>query len=301
MLSAETAKFAIRQILFFLLTITRSRRLAKIKWSVYILKSQRDFCISFYWMDSSLCIYHLFVWLNFNLLYNCQCITLPTLLCLVLYSFWANLLCDWVFPLYYHISYICYFVVSYLFLLWYNWSWRYSVSLLRFPFCSPVQVLSCEISLVGRLECSYSCFSSHFLFSSYFRSVDPHVVCIVSGGYNQSSIALFYVIFELLYRCIDVIFNAGLAIRLYLKIPENFVHLILWTDSGLCIYHLFVWSSFNFWYNFQLITLPTKSYLVLYSFWANLHSLTIGLIISFISRHKLHFQFCCVLPILALI
>ena len=60
------------------------------------------------------------------------------------------------------------------------------------------------------------------------------------------------------------------VIGLYLKIIEEFMYLILWTDAGLCIYHLLVWSNLNFWHNSQWITLPTKSCLVLYSFCANL-------------------------------
>ena len=48
------------------------------------------------------------------------------------------------------------------------------------------------------------------------------------------------------------------------------------TDSGLCIYHLFVWSNLNFMHNSQWINLPTQSCLVLNSFCANLpHSLII--------------------------
>ena len=43
-------------------------------------------------------------------------------------------------------------------------------------------------------------------------------------------------------------------IRLYLKIPENFVRLVSRTDSGLCIYHLFVWSNFNILYSSKWIT-----------------------------------------------
>ena len=39
-----------------------------------------------------------------------------------------------------------------------------SLSLLRFPFLSHVQVLTCEISLLCRLKYPYSCFSSHFYF-----------------------------------------------------------------------------------------------------------------------------------------
>ena len=76
----------------FLLTITRSGRLAVIRWSVYKSKSQRSLCVSFSRTGSGLCIYHLFVWSNFNFLHNSQWITFPTQLSLVLYSPWANLL-----------------------------------------------------------------------------------------------------------------------------------------------------------------------------------------------------------------
>ena len=40
--------------------------------------------------------------------------------------------------------------------------------------------------------------------------------------------------------------------------------------SGLSIYHLFVWSNFNFLHNSQWITLPTQSCLILHSFCASL-------------------------------
>ena len=39
---------------------------------------------------------------------------------------------------------------------------RDSISLLKFPFLSPVQIFWCEISLVCRLKYLYNCFSSHF-------------------------------------------------------------------------------------------------------------------------------------------
>ena len=74
------------------------------------------------------------------------------------------------------------------------------------------------------------------------------------------------------------------------------------TSAGLCIYHLFVWSNWNFLHISQGITLPTQSCLALYSFCANLlHSLIIWLIVSSLSPHSLHLLFCCVLSILALI
>ena len=68
--SDQTAKSTTQQVLFFLLVITRSDRLAEIRSSVYISKSQRSLCISFSRIDSGLCIYHLFIWPNFNFLHN---------------------------------------------------------------------------------------------------------------------------------------------------------------------------------------------------------------------------------------
>ena len=55
---------------------TRSSRLAEIRWCVCIVKSQKSLCISFSEIDSSLCIYHLVAWSNFNLLYNFKWILL---------------------------------------------------------------------------------------------------------------------------------------------------------------------------------------------------------------------------------
>ena len=60
--SAGTSKSTIRQFLFVLLTITRSGRLAEIRWSVCISKSQGILWVSFSKTDSGLCIYHLFGW-----------------------------------------------------------------------------------------------------------------------------------------------------------------------------------------------------------------------------------------------
>ena len=47
------------------LIINRYDRLAEIRWSVYIFKSQRSLCVSSSTMDSELCIYHLFLWSNY--------------------------------------------------------------------------------------------------------------------------------------------------------------------------------------------------------------------------------------------
>ena len=76
----------------FLVTITRSGRLAEIRGYVCISKSPRRLCVSFTETDSGLCMYHLFRLPNFNFLHNFRWITWSTHSCLVLYSFWASLL-----------------------------------------------------------------------------------------------------------------------------------------------------------------------------------------------------------------
>ena len=56
----------------FLLIILRSGRLAEIRWSVCISKSQGSFCVSFTRTDARWCICRLFVWSNFNFLHSFQ-------------------------------------------------------------------------------------------------------------------------------------------------------------------------------------------------------------------------------------
>ena len=154
--SAGTAKSTILQFLFFLLLIIiRSGLLAEIRWSVCMSKSHRSLCVFFSWTCARLCVYHLFVWLNLNFLHISQWITLPTQSCLVLYSFYANLLHSLIVWLIVssvslhslHLLFCC--VLSILALIWLVLTVlfcavtkRDSVSLLKFPF-SHVQVLSC--------------------------------------------------------------------------------------------------------------------------------------------------------------
>ena len=68
--SAGSTKSTILQVFSFLLIIIRSGRLAQIRWSVCISKLQSSLCVSFSRTDSGLCIYHLFVWSNFNFLHT---------------------------------------------------------------------------------------------------------------------------------------------------------------------------------------------------------------------------------------
>ena len=68
---------------------------------------------------------------------------------------------------------------------------RNSVSLLKLPYFSHVEIFWCEISLVCCLKYPYSCFFFPFLFSTYCCSFDPWVVCVIYGHCNQSSSILF--------------------------------------------------------------------------------------------------------------
>ena len=67
------------------------------------------------------------------------------------------------------------------------------------------------------------------------------------------------------------------------------------SGSGLCIYHLLVWSNLSFLHNSLWITFPVQSCLVLYSFCVSLlHSLIMWLIVLSLSPHNPHLLFCCV-------
>ena len=73
------------------------------------------------------------------------------------------------------------------------------ISLLIFRFLCQVQVFSCEMVLISRLE-RLSSYFFPFLFSSYYHSIVDRVVRIVSDGCRQSSFVSFCVVFEPLYR-----------------------------------------------------------------------------------------------------
>ena len=85
------------------------------------------------------------------------------------------------------------------------------VSLLRFPFLSRVQVLSREIWLVCCLKYPCSCFSSHLCFLVIVLLILVLLFFFGGGGcgYCNSFFALFYVVFESLYRCINTVLIVG--------------------------------------------------------------------------------------------
>ena len=143
----------------------RSGLLAEIRWSVCKTKSHRSLCVSFSRTGAGLCIYHLLVGSNLNFLHISQWITLPTQLCLALYSLCANLLHSlimWltVSSLSPHSQRLLFgWVLSILALIWLVLMAlscaairRHSVSLLRSPFLSQVQVFSREMMFISCLK-----------------------------------------------------------------------------------------------------------------------------------------------------
>ena len=84
-------------------------------------------------------------------------------------------------------------------------------------------------------------------------------------------------------------------IRWSVCILKSQKHLCLsfFRDRFLVVYIFFIWPNFNFLHNSKWITLLTQSFLVLYSFCANLlHLLIMWHTISFLSTHNLHLLFC---------
>ena len=78
--STGTAKSTIVQILYFFLVVDYYKVWSSglDRWSVYMLKSHRSLCVSFFRAGAGLCIYHLLVWSNLNFLHISQWIPLPT-------------------------------------------------------------------------------------------------------------------------------------------------------------------------------------------------------------------------------
>ena len=114
---------------------------------------------------------------KFKLLAQFLVDNLPTLSCLLLYSFCASflhslnmlLIVSSLLPHNLYLLFCC--VLSILALIWlflmalfFVAIRRDSVSLLRFPFLSNIHVFSWEMSLVSRIKRPVNCFSSHFCF-----------------------------------------------------------------------------------------------------------------------------------------
>ena len=112
-----------------------------------------------------------------------------------------------------------------------------------------------------------------FFFSLSFRFI------LWSAGTAMSTILqiLFFLLIIMRSGLLSGIRWSVCMLKSHRSLCESFSR----TGAGLSIYHLFVWSNWNFLYISQWITLPTQSCLDLYSFCANLlHSLIMWVIVS---------------------
>ena len=149
--------------LFFIIIIIRYGLLVEVRSSVWMSKSNRCLCVSFFRTGAGLCVYHLFVWLNLNFSHISQWITLPTKCYLTLYSFSANFLHSlimWLIvsslsPHSLHLLFCWY--LSILVLIWLVIMALFCAAIRRdfvflekFPFLSHVQVLSSEMLFISR-------------------------------------------------------------------------------------------------------------------------------------------------------
>ena len=138
-------------------------------------------------------------------MYISQSITLPIQSCLALYYFCDNVLLSlimWLMvsslsPHSLHLLFCC--VLSILTLIWLVHMAlfraairRDSVSFVKFPFFSHVQLLSCGMLFISRLKRPWSCFFPSFCHSVFYR-----VVSIVSDGHHLYTFIFFYVVFEM--------------------------------------------------------------------------------------------------------
>ena len=102
---------------------------------------------------------------------------------------------------------------------------RESVSLLRFQFCSHVQVFLCEISLICLFKYPYGCFPSHFC----FLIIVDLLVFIVTPGTDRCNLSFF------------AVFLCSLRVVLIHQLYLQFCHVFL-TLSSLDICCLFMSS-----------------------------------------------------------
>ena len=143
-------------------------------------KSHGSLCVSFSRTSIRLCIYHLLAWSNLNFLHISQWINFPTQSCLALYSFCTNVLHSLIMwymvsslsPHSLHLLFCC--VLSILALIWLVLMALFCaaikrdfVFILKFPFLSHVQVLSCEMLFISCLKHPWSCFLSRFCFQVF--------------------------------------------------------------------------------------------------------------------------------------
>ena len=169
---------------------------------------------------------------------------------------------------------------------------RLSTSKSSSPFSNPlVTVPNAPITTGIIATCMFHSFFN-FLARSMYLSFFSYSFSFILWSAGTEKMTILQVLFFLL-----IIIRSGLLAEIRWSVCMSKSHRSLCvsfsrTGSGLCIYHLFVWSNLNFLPISQWITLSTQSCLVLYSFCANLlHSLIMWFMVSSICYFVASYQF----------
>ena len=185
----------------------------------FVYQNPREFlCVSFSRTDSGLCTYHFSVWSNSNFWHNFAWITFPTQLCRVLYPFYDNLTHSlmWLFisclsPHNQHLQFYC--LIYFPFNIVGPYGVVFELLLKRFNFSLKVSTFL-TISKFSRVRFrAFDAWNIHtviffqFLFSSNCCSVYLVLSVMIPISIISLHLDFFYVVFELLYRCINTIFN----------------------------------------------------------------------------------------------
>ena len=157
------------------------------------------------------------------------------------------------------------------------------------PFSNPlVTVPNTPITIGIIVTCMFHSFFNSLARSKYL-SFFSHSFSFILWSVGTAKSTILQVLFLLL-----IIIRSGLLAGIrwsvcMLKSHRSLCILFSRAGAGLSIYHFLIWSNLNFLYISQWITLLTQSYLVLYSFCANLlHSLIMWMMVSSLSLHSLH-------------
>ena len=151
--------------------------------------------------------------------------------------------------------------------------------------------LQCQAVTIGSFFSSLARFKSSSLFSFSLIFTLWLVGNPNTAGSHFSIFFFFLFSFFFFFFFFLIILRSGLLvqIRWSVSISKSQRILCVWfsrTDFGLRMYHLVVWSNFNFLHNSLWITFPNHSCCVLYFLYASLlHSLVMWLIVSSLSWH----------------
>ena len=96
-----------------------------------------------------------------------------------------------------------------------------------------------------------------------------HSLWFLFWGLLEWQIPPFYEFLSFYKFKLDLVSWIELDYVFCLKIPND-LNLFSRTDSGLCLYHLSIWSKFSCLHKFWLVAFPTQSCLLLFSFCASL-------------------------------